>query len=340
VDVILIRHGARDSNVLSTHGEYQARTAAQALARCELRPTLYLSSTRLPAIQTRDLIADALDSNRAARRATSEALTQKSATPERFENLLRELEQQAIVLSPQDQVVLVGHEGRLSNLLTELTGERARPFEHGGLACVRADTTATLYKGKGVLEFRYPVVDHGEKDLQAKAQSKMGVASFLAGFVFAALIELLLNHADKAVLRAAAVALTLALAMFVGAIYVYDQISMPPGFWTDGPRLLLPRYLADRRERRAEARWHKIEKELGPEAADEDIAAIGLDGPLFDSMVKASRFLFTPAVALSLIGFALIVADVHSSWVRVGAAVSVVAAVGCFLARRPSLGVD
>jgi hypothetical protein len=270
----------------------------------------------------------------------SHNLTQGSTSAGDLEGLLQELEGKSLELSFGDQVVLVGHEGRLSNLLTELTGQRDRPFEHGGLACVRAGSVAALRKGKARVDFRFPVVDHGEKDLQAKAQSKMGVASFLAGFVFAALIEVLLNHPDTDLHRAAAVMLTLALALFVAAIYIYDQLSMPPGFWTDGPRPRLPRTLANWRERRIEERWLKTAAQTTPEQADDESAAVRLDGPLFVTMVRASRWLFTPAVALSLLAFVAIVLEVHVWWVTAGAAISVAVAVVYFFAHRPMLGVD
>ena len=49
---------------------------------------------------------------------------------------------------------------------------------------VRGDSFEALLKGCGKIDLRFPVVDHQEAELRPKVQSKMTVATFLAGFVF------------------------------------------------------------------------------------------------------------------------------------------------------------
>ena len=124
----------------------------------------------------------------------------------------------------------------MSDLVVELTGSRARQIPHGGAVCVHGESLQALLCGRGSILFRYPTVDHQEEQLRSKVNSKMTVATFLAGFVFTALSALLLlQGADWTWHRVvAAAALTAALVLFVSAVYIYDQLSTPPGFWTDG----------------------------------------------------------------------------------------------------------
>ena len=49
------------------------------------------------------------------------------------------------------------------------------------------------------------------------------------------------------------------LVLFVASVYIYDQLSMPSGFWTDAdrPRKLWKK-LADSQEARQERRWSEL----------------------------------------------------------------------------------
>ena len=90
-------------------------------------------------------------------------------------------------------LALIGHEGRLSNLLTELAGARHRPFPEAGAVCVAAGSVQDLLRGDGRVEFRLPVADHQEAELRAKVDSKKTVAALLAGFVLSALVGVLVE---------------------------------------------------------------------------------------------------------------------------------------------------
>ncbi|NIT58116.1 MAG: hypothetical protein GWN00_18370, partial [Aliifodinibius sp.] len=87
--------------------------------------------------------------------------------------------------------------------------------------------------GNARIEFRIPVNDFQEDKLRSKIQSKMSVSTFLAGFTFAALIGLLTKTSgDFTILQmVSAIGLTFSLALFIAAIYMYDRLSMPEGFW-------------------------------------------------------------------------------------------------------------
>ena len=217
----------------------------------------------------------------------------------------------------------------LSDLVTELTGTRSHPLLHGGAVCVRGDSLQDLAAGRGSIHHRYPTVDYQEGSLRAKVNSKMTVATFLAGFVFTALSALLRDQDDWPFHRVVATtALTASLALFVASIYIYDQLGTPSGFWTDAdkPRKFW-RYLYQRREARIEKRWSKFKQA----AKGDDDAKARLaddkqemyrprhDGPVYWLMVHTSRFLFTPAVVLSLAGFAALLVGTGDRWILWGA---------------------
>jgi hypothetical protein len=88
-------------------------------------------------------------------------------------------------------IMLVGHEERLSDLVTQLTGSRRAPLLPAAAVAIEDDDPSRLHTARGRIHFRYPVVDHQETELRPKVQSKMAVASFLAGFVSAALVTVL-----------------------------------------------------------------------------------------------------------------------------------------------------
>ena len=66
-----------------------------------------------------------------------------------------------------------------------------------------------------------------DSELRDKITSKMTVATFLAGFTFAALLQLLNDPTrfQSTPNRIAVISLTLALSLFVAAVYMYDRLS-------------------------------------------------------------------------------------------------------------------
>ena len=125
-------------------------------------------------------------------------------------------------------VVIAGHEPALGQLATNMTSSRHRPLHHAEAVCLAAHEPLNFLKGKAKIDYRHPAVDYQEPSLREKIRSKAHIATFLAGFTFSALTELLLGGGSRSGLRIAAiVCLTLALALFVGSIYAYDTLGMP-----------------------------------------------------------------------------------------------------------------
>jgi hypothetical protein len=63
-------------------------------------------------------------------------------------------------------------------------------------------------------------------------------------------------------------------------VYIFDQLSMPAGFWTDAgkpPRAW--RWLYERAEQRREERWHAIAVAAGEDEADAEVTTAQKDGP-------------------------------------------------------------
>jgi phosphohistidine phosphatase SixA len=342
MEIILVRHGvqSRDgAGHLSQHGVHQIDSLAVALERRGVRPTLVLTSRSSHAHDTAALLRDRLGIQVIPIVALN-ALTPDGG-PSELDVLLSELEKAGITVADESVVFIVGHVGRLSNLLTELTGSRARPIAHGEAVMVWAGDMHEVLRGRAQVHSRYPVFDHDEKELRAKVQSKMTVASFLAGFVFTALSTLLLDLHDWPWHRVlAATALTGSLCLLVASVYVFDQLGTPSGFWTDNRSPWLWRRFYVLLERRAEKRWDRLSKKHGPEAADEDVAPMRLDGPVYRLMLRTTRFVFNPAVLLGLIGFVALLTGTANIWVIVLGCSALFTAVVYVAWRRPNLGAD
>jgi hypothetical protein len=147
--------------------------------------------------------------------------------------------------------------------------------------------------------------------LQSKVQSKMLVATFLGGFTFAALLELVKDPDDLAgqglLTLFAIVALIGALGMFIGAVYIYDFLSTPLIYW---------------RPERQEETW-----------------PVSID-TMYQEMKRAWVRCFTPAVALATAGFLLIVARSGSLPVLIICVIVLVAVVVYWWCVRPRYGLD
>lgn len=279
-----------------------------------------------------------------------DALTPGSG-PGSLEDVLEQAHRAGVDVRAQNCMVLVGHEGRLSDLLVELTGHRSRPVAHGGAVSVQGPTLTDLESGRGRVHYRFPTVDHQEDELRPKVTSKMTVATFLAGFVFTALSGVLLLPGPQwpAHRIIAVVALTASLSLFISAVYIYDQLATPAGFWTDADRpRRLWQFLYDKRERRLAQRWQR-----GREAAhgdDEHRARVAddvseihraeRDGPTYWLMVRTPRPVFTPAVLLALAGFIALLAGTENGWIVVGGVLGLAVGASYSAFHRPDLGAD
>lgn len=342
---ILVRHGAHLRGWFGAHGREQVDRLREALERREVRPSLYLISRRPQAIETYlRLVGTGV---LRARRESSAALTPEDPSA----GLDALVCSTTADLEREPTVVLIGHEGRLSNLLTELTRARHRPFPEAGAVCVTANCVQDLLRGKGEIEFSVPVVDHQEAELRAKVDSKKTVAALLAGFVLTALVATLVEGTKPADRdfsdHLAIVAFATSLAFFIAAVYVYDLLAMPEGFWTDGSRSRLRRRLAGRATRRHEERWNHAVDRAGRSGREEPWlvqqrereARSRKNGPVFPAMVSAWTGLFTPGVLAALVGFAGLLWDA-SHVVQVLTVVGALFAGGAYLLRRPDLGAD
>jgi hypothetical protein len=89
-----------------------------------------------------------------------------------------------------ETVVLVGHEPRLSQFISKWTGKRFRPLDRSDAICLAGGSLEDFRCGCAKVVWHIPVRAYEEEALQQKIGSKMTVATLLAGFSFAALVEL------------------------------------------------------------------------------------------------------------------------------------------------------
>jgi phosphohistidine phosphatase SixA len=348
VDLVLVRHGAQDRQgpqcgcgKLSGHGEYQVSILGDALHRRGVRPTCFLTSRSSHAVQTAERLRDRLCDGD-ARIVPLDALTPGSGGMNALDQLIDETTNHHVDLGATACVCVVGHEGHLSDLVTELTGSRTRPFLSGEAMQVHATDLVELLKGHGQVQSRYPVLDHQEDALREKLQSKMAVATFLAGFVFTALSAVLvLSERPWPRHRVVAtVALTGSIALLVASVYVYDQLSTPVGFWTDARAPWLWRRLYRRRERNQERRWQELHDRHGAAVAERDSAPMRLDGPTYRIMVATSRWVYNPAVVLALVGLVALLWGTDDRSILMLGSLGILVAAAYAAWRRPDIGAD
>jgi phosphohistidine phosphatase SixA len=271
MQLIIVRHASHEGGRLTPRGRHHVDRLARALENRGVRPTLILSSARPQAGETSDILARRL-AGAAPLVHRAGPLYPIAGNPGDFEAVLLAARLAGIELGEHETVLLVGHEGRVSGLVVQVTGARSRPIPAAGAVAVCADSLEALLKGRGTIDFCYPVVDHQEAALRPKVQSKMTVATFLAGFVSAALVTSLFAEQFTGARQLAAVFLTLALALFVITVYIYNELGMPEGYWVRGARgrrlgrgrLVdavssgrIRTWLGERREREVERKWRR-----------------------------------------------------------------------------------
>ncbi len=323
IRILLIRHAAygkpgagRASKdmPLSPEGQKQTRSLAANLTRLEAVPDLVLTSAYEHSQEMARLLSGELGI--AAEPAPLAALTPHDKTST-LEDALFQARQIAAQLGGRGTVALVGHEGRLSNLLARLTGRRYRPFlVHAEVVSVTGPSWLDLLRGRGEVEFRYPVVDYQEAELRPKIVSKMTVSTFLAGFTFTALMLLLQLGVDSFWRLLAALLLIAALVLFLAAIYIYDRLSMPEGLWIqsglDGSAEVAP----------------------GPPDAVREY------GPLYFYMIATWGRFFTPAVWCLILGFLALLVASGNRVLMAAAPRLVLLGLVLYETFKPRLGVD
>jgi phosphohistidine phosphatase SixA len=342
--ILLIRHASKmlndthkdEETPLSDQGKVESWQRGDLLARMNMRPTLYLTSSHKHALQMGVLLTAQLDGNTKRPVINLPALTPHSET-ETWEELIDETVARGIDLRDHDVVALIGHEPRLSRLFLRLTGKRTRPFGRGEVVCLAGANLNAFWQSGSEVAFRLPVTDFQEEQLRSKIESKMAVSTFLAGFAFTVLVELLTSAPSQPGQSswwqsAALIALTAAVALFIAAVYMYDRLAMPEGFWVFG--------------RRSNERWGKRVARISDRierrnwwgkqfAKDRDE-----HGLLYAYMVWTWKYVFTPAVLFALLGFLAIVANTRDPIVIGGGLLMVVLALIYYWLTRPRLGTD
>jgi phosphohistidine phosphatase SixA len=135
-------HGDDDLRPLSDKGVRQAERMGRHLARIGFEPDAILTSPRLRARQTADVVATAL-----GREVAEEPRLADGLSPSIVASLL------ADAGDPQ-RAVLVGHDPDFSELLATLTGASEVPMKKGALA--RLDLRGELAPGAATLRWLLP----------------------------------------------------------------------------------------------------------------------------------------------------------------------------------------
>lgn len=246
--------------------------------------------------------------------------------------VLKRAQQNKLPLDKESTIVLVGHEPLLNQVIAVATGKRVRPLKQLEVVCLSVTQHLDLLCGDATLDWRFPVRAYEEEALREKVGRKMTVATFLAGFTFTALMSVLLRKELNAVavqgfprelpsietllMLTGSLLLTASVGLFVAAVYAYDQLSMPEGFWgasRAGPW----------------RRWTTFDDDQRNEY-----------GELYTLMVDTWTFCFTPAVILAALGFFAVILAIGTMITA-----SLYLAVGliciCYYRKvRPKLGVD
>jgi phosphohistidine phosphatase SixA len=255
MQVILIRHAERLKTQpdkcaeLSDCGRRRTRRLAAHLRKLNVVPTHYFSSRWEHAKQTAAILA--ADHSPAVPRPVIEVDALTPEPPEdkfSLENIEEHARANNVSLAALDTVAFVGHESRLSQLVARFTGRRVRPLDQLDAVCVQANSLTDLHLGRGEVAWRIPVRVHMEEHLRGKLHSKTTVAALLAGFNATALVEILTGdqpQRSSVLLQSLpapdwflslipwlpVVILSISLALFISAVYIYDHLSMPEGFW-------------------------------------------------------------------------------------------------------------
>ena len=283
MDIILVRHAEREhqkpeiEDGLSVNGLETAKETLERLKRqretASLRPfTAVFSSEYQAPRQTAEMLAE---------ETGQKVCYLKCLEPNRSDLRPDTLFAEAGSAATTNEAVLAvtGHEPYISRLLRQMTGKDSRRLDRGEAVWIRGKDKQAFMAGKAELVYATRREDFAAK-LKDKIQTKMTVCTFLAGFTITALIEILKD--PEAIIKtsrvAAAISFTAALGLFVAAVYIYDELSMPPEFWG-----------SDAGEKPSGRR------QFGHDAR--------LNDNLYACMVRAWRLLFTPAVFMSMIGF-------------------------------------
>ena len=165
-----------------------------------------------------------------------------------------------------------------------------------------------------------------DAELREKITSKMTVATFLAGFTFAALLQLLNDPTrfQSTPNRIAVISLTLALSLFVAAVYMYDRLSMPRHFWRYDPAEV-NQSQSKKLIERLHFKVHLQHNMLN-------------DGARYTYMIGIWQWVFTPAVCAAVVGFSAVLYGSNDRLVFWTSIVVIVVVAIYYVVLRPILG--
>jgi len=172
------------------------------------------------------------------------------------------------------------------------------------------------------------------------------VTTFLAGFTFTALVELLAGGPLSGADIAAAVLLTLSLGLFIACVYIYDQLGLPAGFWSATERSVgRGRGIRARLLRPPERLGHTLRTWTSKRAAGRRAGfvfdhALQNHGLVYSYMVWTWQWIFTPALAAGLAGFILLLVATEETSLLIGGLAAIALAAALYVALRPRLGTD
>jgi phosphohistidine phosphatase len=151
--LVLLRHGIAADGIpdetrpLTSKGKKRVRQVAEVMGRFGLWPDLVLTSFRLRAIQTAEIVLDALDLDLKPVRIPEIDVEIPWA------EFARAINDQAQGLPPESVILCVGHQTQIGCMATMalLGDERGMEMRKAGLMAISFD--GPVEAGKGVLDF-------------------------------------------------------------------------------------------------------------------------------------------------------------------------------------------
>jgi phosphohistidine phosphatase len=134
--------GDDSARPLSDKGRRQSERVARLLASLDEAPDLLITSPKIRASETADIVGEALGAKVVIDRRLAGSLF-----AEEVQDILADA-------GPAERPCIVGHDPDFSSLLGELLGVANVPMRKGSLA--RVDFEGTLRSGRGILRFLVP----------------------------------------------------------------------------------------------------------------------------------------------------------------------------------------
>lgn len=304
--IILIRHGLKsdnksldDSRPLSIGGCRQVELLGEKLARCNLKPKVFFTSPDSHSKKTAELLIEQLQLG--GEPIIIENLKRDDPIIN-FDQLVKEICQMGKNLEDLRMVAFVGNYPLLGQLQQSLTKERIHQVIGRAEAVCFQGTLEDFRNSNGQLKFRVMHDDEEkhnhviEEQIRSKIRSTMTMSTFLAGFTFAVLNDLLQFESFDIAQKIAAGFMTLSLLLFVLSMYMYDNMAMPKEYWSG----------------RSDRTHFVTDHEL-----------------LYHSMKRTWWCVFTPAVVCALIGFIATLFNTNDPWM-IGIGIFIIVVVVCY----------